>query len=161
VRLHVWLPRDVFDSSDAPKKRARNATPRAKKNGAKNDSKVHDAGGYEMMEEAQALMPAKSGIKWWNREKTGDPDVQWETLVHNGVIFPPPYEPHGIKMLYDGAARLRARACGDAHMCMHVCACLGRQARGPHPGAGGGGNVVRCHARHRTRAEAGLPQELL
>ncbi|KAG0590927.1 hypothetical protein KC19_1G136400 [Ceratodon purpureus] len=28
--------------------------------------------------------------------------VKWQTLEHNGVIFPPPYEPHGVKMLYDG-----------------------------------------------------------
>ncbi|XP_024370141.1 DNA topoisomerase 1 beta [Physcomitrium patens] len=28
--------------------------------------------------------------------------VKWTTLEHNGVIFPPPYEPHGVKMLYDG-----------------------------------------------------------
>ncbi|GAB4858462.1 hypothetical protein Ancab_009936 [Ancistrocladus abbreviatus] len=27
---------------------------------------------------------------------------KWTTLVHNGVIFPPPYTPHGVKMLYDG-----------------------------------------------------------
>ncbi|KAL8143625.1 hypothetical protein V2J09_016657 [Rumex salicifolius] len=27
---------------------------------------------------------------------------KWTTLVHNGVIFPPVYEPHGVKMLYDG-----------------------------------------------------------
>ncbi|KAG6495093.1 hypothetical protein ZIOFF_042884 [Zingiber officinale] len=27
---------------------------------------------------------------------------KWTTLVHNGVIFPPPYKPHGIKMLYKG-----------------------------------------------------------
>lgn len=28
--------------------------------------------------------------------------VKWTTLEHNGVIFPPPYQPHGVKMLYDG-----------------------------------------------------------
>ncbi|KAL6659324.1 hypothetical protein ACP70R_003364 [Stipagrostis hirtigluma subsp. patula] len=28
--------------------------------------------------------------------------VKWTTLVHNGVIFPPPYKPHGVKMLYNG-----------------------------------------------------------
>ncbi|KAG0579975.1 hypothetical protein KC19_4G139400 [Ceratodon purpureus] len=28
--------------------------------------------------------------------------VKWQTLEHNGVIFPPPYEPHGVQMLYDG-----------------------------------------------------------
>ncbi|XP_043688381.1 DNA topoisomerase 1 alpha-like isoform X1 [Telopea speciosissima] len=27
---------------------------------------------------------------------------KWTTLVHNGVIFPPPYKPHGVKMLYNG-----------------------------------------------------------
>ena len=32
----------------------------------------------------------------------GGVKVHWHTLEHNGVIFPPPYEPHGIKMLYDG-----------------------------------------------------------
>ncbi|KAG8367360.1 hypothetical protein BUALT_Bualt16G0064000 [Buddleja alternifolia] len=27
---------------------------------------------------------------------------KWITLVHNGVIFPPPYKPHGVKLLYKG-----------------------------------------------------------
>uniref|UniRef100_A0A0D9X4J3 DNA topoisomerase I n=1 Tax=Leersia perrieri TaxID=77586 RepID=A0A0D9X4J3_9ORYZ len=27
---------------------------------------------------------------------------KWSTLEHNGVIFPPPYKPHGVKMLYNG-----------------------------------------------------------
>ncbi|KAL7249205.1 hypothetical protein ACSBR1_011371 [Camellia fascicularis] len=27
---------------------------------------------------------------------------KWTTLIHNGVIFPPPYKPHGVKMLYKG-----------------------------------------------------------
>ena len=27
----------------------------------------------------------------------------WETLEHCGVTFPPPYEPHGVKLLYAGA----------------------------------------------------------
>eukprot|EP00879_Flechtneria_rotunda_P005977 GHRR01006285.1.p1 GENE.GHRR01006285.1~~GHRR01006285.1.p1 ORF type:complete len:642 (+),score=176.76 GHRR01006285.1:498-2423(+) len=29
-------------------------------------------------------------------------EVKWQTLEHNGVLFPPEYEPHGVKMLYDG-----------------------------------------------------------
>ncbi|GLU23844.1 hypothetical protein SLE2022_398200 [Rubroshorea leprosula] len=33
---------------------------------------------------------------------SGDGQKKWTTLVHNGVIFPPPYKPHGVKMLYDG-----------------------------------------------------------
>lgn len=31
-----------------------------------------------------------------------DGQKKWTTLVHNGVIFPPPYKPHGVKMLYKG-----------------------------------------------------------
>ncbi|XP_074290840.1 DNA topoisomerase 1 beta-like [Silene latifolia] len=27
---------------------------------------------------------------------------EWSSLEHNGVLFPPPYVPHGVKMLYDG-----------------------------------------------------------
>ncbi|KAG8046514.1 hypothetical protein GUJ93_ZPchr0008g13757 [Zizania palustris] len=27
---------------------------------------------------------------------------KWTTLEHNGVIFPSPYKPHGVKMLYNG-----------------------------------------------------------
>ncbi|KAK9091955.1 hypothetical protein Syun_026866 [Stephania yunnanensis] len=29
---------------------------------------------------------------------------KWTTLEHNGVIFPPPYKSHGVKMLYNGQA---------------------------------------------------------
>ncbi|KAM3390362.1 hypothetical protein ACQJBY_012142 [Aegilops geniculata] len=40
-------------------------------------------------------------------KKTKVPEVssggkKWSTLEHNGVIFPPPYKPHGVKMLYNG-----------------------------------------------------------
>ena len=28
--------------------------------------------------------------------------MKWKTLKHNGVLFPPDYEPHGIRMRYDG-----------------------------------------------------------
>ncbi|GMN48569.1 hypothetical protein TIFTF001_017730 [Ficus carica] len=33
---------------------------------------------------------------------SGDGQKKWTTLSHNGVIFPPPYNPHGVKMLYNG-----------------------------------------------------------
>lgn len=32
---------------------------------------------------------------------SGDGQKKWTTLVHNGVIFPPPYKPHGVKILYN------------------------------------------------------------
>ncbi|KAH7820743.1 TOP1, topoisomerase IB [Monocercomonoides exilis] len=40
--------------------------------------------------------------KWWLSTGTSKKEERWKTLEHNGVILPPPYEPHGIKMLYDG-----------------------------------------------------------
>jgi DNA topoisomerase IB len=36
------------------------------------------------------------------RVQTEDKSVKWQTLAHNGVLFPPDYTPHGVKMLYDG-----------------------------------------------------------
>ena len=39
--------------------------------------------------------------KWWLDDKK-DGSVKWTTLRHNGPYFPPPYEPHGVKMKYDG-----------------------------------------------------------
>ncbi|RHZ76910.1 hypothetical protein Glove_187g37 [Diversispora epigaea] len=41
-------------------------------------------------------------FKWWQQNADNDGTVKWNTLEHNGVYFPPPYEPHNIKMKYDG-----------------------------------------------------------
>lgn len=45
-------------------------------------------------------------FRWWenNPDPTGDGSVKWTTLEHNGVIFPPPYEPlpSTVKMKYNG-----------------------------------------------------------
>jgi DNA topoisomerase-1 len=44
----------------------------------------------------------EEGDKWW-LEKTDNPDgKKWTTLTHNGPLFPPLYEPHGVKMKYNG-----------------------------------------------------------
>ena len=39
---------------------------------------------------------------WGCVAQADDKSVKWDTLRHNGVLFPPEYTPHGIKMLYDG-----------------------------------------------------------
>lgn len=31
-----------------------------------------------------------------------DDTIKWTKLEHNGVLFPPDYVPHGVKMKYDG-----------------------------------------------------------
>ncbi|GAP83416.1 putative eukaryotic DNA topoisomerase I [Rosellinia necatrix] len=42
--------------------------------------------------------------RWWDQAKFDD-SVKWQTLEHNGVLFPPEYEPlpNSIKLVYNGA----------------------------------------------------------
>lgn len=42
--------------------------------------------------------------EWWNQPKPEDDSIKWTTLEHNGVLFPPEYEPlpKNVKLLYDG-----------------------------------------------------------
>ena len=42
--------------------------------------------------------------RWWEDPSKGDGTKKWDTLQHQGVVFPPPYEPlpKNVKMLYDG-----------------------------------------------------------
>jgi len=63
-------------------------------------AEVHDMSRYECREKAEILQPRQNANKWWNRPLAAG--MKWETLEHNGVLFPPPYVPHGVKMLYDG-----------------------------------------------------------
>eukprot|EP01132_Coremiostelium_polycephalum_P003590 gene3590-4472_t len=39
--------------------------------------------------------------RWWEEEESTD-GSKWQTLSHNGPIFPPAYEPHGVKLYYEG-----------------------------------------------------------
>ncbi len=58
----------------------------------KGDSKSKEEEGEEEEE-----------YKWWEQEGENDGSVKWSTMQHNGVIFPPLYEPlpSNIKMKYD------------------------------------------------------------
>lgn len=46
----------------------------------------------------------EEGYRWWEDEMKGDGTIKWNTLEHNGVVFPPEYEPlpKHVQMLYDG-----------------------------------------------------------
>ena len=41
-------------------------------------------------------------FKWWEKDHPEDDTIKWHTLEHSGVLFPPEYVPHNIKMKYDG-----------------------------------------------------------
>jgi len=49
----------------------------------------------------QRLLDAMQDYKWWE-DPPNEGDIKWNTLEHNGVGFPPPYQPHGATLLYDG-----------------------------------------------------------
>ncbi|CAO3612677.1 unnamed protein product [Mucor hiemalis] len=45
--------------------------------------------------------------KWWEEEQLPqemdtDDSIKWTQLQHNGVLFPPAYVPHGVRMNYNG-----------------------------------------------------------
>ncbi|KAL1878748.1 DNA topoisomerase 1 [Diaporthe australafricana] len=103
------------DSSDdeplaKPTKKQPNGTA-SKANGVKTEKKTPVKG-----KAAPKKAPAKAKDKspdededdevheWWNEPKPEDDSVKWNTLEHNGVLFPPPYEPlpKKVKLLYDG-----------------------------------------------------------
>ncbi|SGZ38518.1 related to DNA topoisomerase 1 [Hanseniaspora guilliermondii] len=46
---------------------------------------------------------SEDSYKWWE-EGINDGIKKWDTLQHNGVMFPPPYEPlpTNVKLIYDG-----------------------------------------------------------
>ena len=82
---------------EAPKKRKRTTKG---KEAEGTPTKAKDKKKEEEEEEEEVF-------KWWENEADPNGDdgtVKWQTLEHNGVIFPPPYEPlpGDVKMKYKG-----------------------------------------------------------
>lgn len=53
------------------------------------------------LDKAERLQYAMQSFLWWDAQEP-PPGCQWGTMEHNGVSFPDPYVPHGVKMLYEG-----------------------------------------------------------
>lgn len=70
------------------------AKPGAKGKAAKKGETEQDMEAEEEEEE----------YRWWEDPTKGDGTDKWAKLEHNGVVFPPPYEPlpKSVKMRYDG-----------------------------------------------------------
>jgi DNA topoisomerase-1 len=110
------------DEDVKPKKRKSNGTASAKKsNGVKKEESDSDVPlkkkAAAKKVKAEVSSPTKKGrgrngdeeeaeevYKWWDAPKKEDDSIKWETLQHNGVVFPPEYEPlpKNVKLLYDG-----------------------------------------------------------
>lgn len=54
---------------------------------------------YDILTELKPLQPSQGANKWWNRETKKN---KWDTLEHNGMVFPDAYVPHGVKLRYEG-----------------------------------------------------------
>ncbi|KAK5172297.1 DNA topoisomerase 1 [Saxophila tyrrhenica] len=82
-------------SKKAPAKKGKKETTAAPAKG-KGKAKTYADAEEEGEEEEE--------YKWWEAEMQGDGTIKWNTLEHNGVVFPPEYEPlpKNVKMLYDG-----------------------------------------------------------
>lgn len=95
------------DDDDVPlsrKKSVSKATKPAKsepstpaKKGRKGRMKQEDVEDVEAEE-------GEEEYRWWDDPTKHDGTIKWKTLEHNGVVFPPPYEPlpKRVKMKYDG-----------------------------------------------------------
>lgn len=54
--------------------------------------------------ESEDVEDGEEEYRWWEDPTKGDGTKKWSTLEHNGVVFPPPYEPlpKNVKLKYDG-----------------------------------------------------------
>ncbi|XP_037474752.1 DNA topoisomerase 1 beta-like [Triticum dicoccoides] len=84
-----------------PSKRKPPAKDIAKKKKKKSPSSSKDNQKVVKRKTKKLMRNSRSSKATKVREVSGG-GKKWSTLVHNGVIFPPPYKPHGVKMLYNG-----------------------------------------------------------
>ncbi|KAF4624539.1 hypothetical protein G7Y89_g13631 [Cudoniella acicularis] len=115
---------DDEDVKPKTKRKSNGVAPSKKSNGVKIESdsdeplsKKPAAKKANCKVKAEAASPVKKGkgkkeesedaeevYRWWDAPKKEDDSVKWDTLQHNGVVFPPEYEilPKDVKLLYDG-----------------------------------------------------------
>jgi DNA topoisomerase-1 len=55
-------------------------------------------------EQDQQAADEEEEYRWWENTAKGDGTKKWSTLEHNGVVFPPEYQPlpKNVKLVYDG-----------------------------------------------------------
>ncbi|KAF2025223.1 hypothetical protein EK21DRAFT_104108 [Setomelanomma holmii] len=90
--------------SDAPlarKPAARKATVKAATKPAAKKGKVKAKEEEDQDREADE---EEEEYRWWEDNAKGDGTKKWDTLEHNGVVFPPEYTPlpKNVKLVYDG-----------------------------------------------------------
>lgn len=91
--------------SDAPlAKKSSAKKPKAKPAAATPVKKAKGKVKKEETEQDQEAEEEEDEYRWWEDTAKGDGTKKWDTLEHNGVVFPPDYEPlpKHVKLVYDG-----------------------------------------------------------
>ncbi|KAH9994163.1 hypothetical protein F4779DRAFT_219344 [Xylariaceae sp. FL0662B] len=93
------IRKKVKTAAAKAKAKAENPSPSPVKKASTKKAKKEDS--EELAEQAE--QEAEEEYRWWEAPKT-DNSVKWTTLEHNGVLFPPPYEPlpKNVRLIYDG-----------------------------------------------------------
>eukprot|EP01114_Cavostelium_apophysatum_P012160 TRINITY_DN2698_c0_g1_i2.p1 TRINITY_DN2698_c0_g1~~TRINITY_DN2698_c0_g1_i2.p1 ORF type:complete len:906 (-),score=334.78 TRINITY_DN2698_c0_g1_i2:19-2598(-) len=84
---------DVKKETPKKKPKKEDSSPAKKKAKKEDDAGTPKKGGRVKKEEEPVF-------KWWKAPPLPE-NKKWQTLEHNGVLFPPPYKPHNIQMRYN------------------------------------------------------------
>lgn len=97
------VKKEVDSDSDAPIAKKKTA---AKVKATVNAKKVAVKSEKEESKDNSAAEDEEEEYRWWDAPKKEDDSIKWTTLEHNGVLFPPEYEPlpKSVKLYYDGKA---------------------------------------------------------
>ena len=97
------VKKEESDEDDAPLSKE---TPAAK---GKSDVSIETTKKASKVKKEETTQDAEADreeeeYRWWEDPTKGDGTKKWETLQHQGVVFPPPYEPlpTNVRLLYEG-----------------------------------------------------------
>ncbi|KAI0187455.1 eukaryotic DNA topoisomerase I [Xylaria flabelliformis] len=105
------VKKEDSDSDTPMRKKAKTATPKAKAKAKTEQTTSGKKAPVKKAKKEQSEDPAdaeddeddEEEFRWWDQAKSDD-SIKWQTLEHNGVLFPPEYEPlpKNVKLVYDG-----------------------------------------------------------
>lgn len=95
---------DDDDADDVPNQKTKALTPSSSKSSSVNQKVVkNDSSALKQTNKKSKKIVKDSKDSNPSKVPPGSGEgKKWTSLVHNGVIFPPAYKPHGVKMLYKG-----------------------------------------------------------
>lgn len=67
----------------------------------KSPKKAKSERQLKKLDKTERLQYAMQAFLWWEAPVLAE-GMNWLTMEHSGVSFPEEYQPHGVKMLYDG-----------------------------------------------------------